>query len=315
MILAEAKEILKGQLSKCKDSEVEHAIWMSEVKAWESGVWHNMMATFKVHAFEGRIVMPYSHPVLMGIDYKNRPSPIMSNWYEFHENGPGKVECAGDSLPFLEGSFPLFVEPREGDRLGFRSVSCEETGKFLQVSGIDVDGARVYSYENVAGSINRLEGEKVEVSAKELIVTKNLWGRVLSISKDITLNDIEVYIIRRDCDAIFAGIIEAGVRDSLVPRYRINARCDWRQFYVMGKKRQPLKVVDPNGQLLMTSPIALLHLALWYDYTFWRQDVGSGDAYLQRGLAALNDSNKQHTGTARSRIQFEGWRNQGGLKT
>jgi hypothetical protein len=325
-----------GKSGSQNRSEILFLLDRAQETAWNRGMWWGFYREVKLKVWGDHIVMPQDFGVLYAINVNGRPTIPRNRWYEFHQNGHGSIEdCLGDKrcnwvrsvVDMGEQAVPF--QPC-GKKLHVRSRGCEEAGKFVVVNGRDHNDDEIYTYyakeeassgsscascdgrcytkdEVANGAVTEYEtqyGERIPIKNEKIVETRTYFSHIESITKPVTQSPVDIWVTDGDSSELLVTMAPHQTTTSF-RKYRLPDTCDnCRCVHVLGKINEPQPLSYDSQPLIIQSRAALINLVISADYEFNKRMPTEADAFLERGLKALDLNLAEKTGPRNLPLQI-----------
>lgn len=111
---------------KYNEGELTHLLNRAEEALFGIGRWVGTIASLKVSAAQGEVVLPTEVGTVLAVSTEKSPTPVYTRYYDFHENGPGfqDPDTNGFNLmidrgeTFVNGEYRRKYYARTGDENG-----------------------------------------------------------------------------------------------------------------------------------------------------------------------------------------------------
>lgn len=277
--------------------------------AWKAGSWQNFNANFKVKVQIGEdgqkyIIAPNTHDVLQKVNFNTEPRDIRDKWFEFHRNGLGGMDKGNWSDDFIDqGYSPVIMQPSKLKgpvKIAARSLDIEKDA-YIHINGLDEDGNRVNTFEE-AGVV----GARLALSNEIRIIDNIHWSYITGISKSVSYNAVEVYLVDANEVMHLASRMEPEQQESNLRKYLVPHSCECNNVEGVFKRSKPSKIVLGTQMMLITDEESLLSMAISKDYLFYRKDPEKALPYIANGLKSLDDEKRESMVTRTGPIEVEG---------
>lgn len=319
-------------------------------RIWKEGTWWGMNAEFFVKSRIGPqgeyyITCPPGYDILKAVNIDGNPTMQRDAYFQFHKNAYGSIEknCGNWTQAVVDlGEHATINEISVGTKrpekiLIGACLTGKETGtspvKFVRIDGEwDRDG-KVWTYEKKTWSERRIAGlnepelydpiygAKIALNDTIRFVENIYWKSIRSITKDITVNPVEVYAIHADQTLQLLTVMEPHETMSKNRRYLIPDSCVKRTCTCTSSTATcncvPIvhgifKVSEPGAVAHNTQPIytsddeALISLAIAMKSLYTDRKPDEAVPYLLNGVKSLEDNNRENQSNDQQTIQVTG---------
>lgn len=332
MTAQEAAELISPQVNLNVERDrdkVFSLLTLVNNKAWKEGSWWGMNKHFHVdvkkdHEGYYYFIAPNGYDTLQAANFNGQPVGIKDKWFQFHKNGNGSIEkCLGDNwITDIQdlGEVPVIIQPRacytKVVKIGARSIGLETDPVKVYINGTDVDGNRVTTFvRKDDGNPDPILGAVLAVSEEIRVIDNIDWGRIDSISKDVSINPVEVYAIHCDGSMQILTRLNAEDRESKLRKYLVPDSCGGaKSVHGIFKISKPRPIVYGSQKMIISDEEALLSLSISMDYLFNKKAPEESLPYTANGVKSLEDDNKRHETPTSQPIQVEGVEDYGFLQ-
>jgi len=290
--------------------------------AWNEGKWYGMSREYFVSVrnenSQNYFIGPKGFDVLLAVNINGKPRMARGLEFQFHKNGYGSVTQSG-SCSWLEdiidfGEKPILqqlnIESGEGVMLGVRSLGPETGTQKVKIRGRYYDDNRVYTFvkdtlssQDTCGCISTtsdseiiktVEGLEIPITDKFRYISNICFNSIDSITKDVTVNPVEVVAIYPDGTAKLISRMEPY---DVVSRYRkylapADAVCDG-VAHALFKVSPQGEISNDSQPLIVSNKEAIIALAMGIHKVYYTQEQQVGQVYLSRGINALEKQKRE----------------------
>ena len=262
-----------------------------------SGKWKGNIITLRYESSTGFITLPYNYAAAIAMTYDRYPHPIFTQFHQYVEEGPGKVDQAlhwpGILLDLGDG----FCTQTDIENPSFIRVysSALDNTKKVRIYG-ELNGATVY---DAAGN----EGEEVTLNAP-MVATTNQFTVITGVTKPHTT--ARVYLKGWD-----------GSTETLLATYQPNETRPRYRRYQTGQAEKEIRIICQRRYIpfvadtdwVFPGNISALRAGIQSRLFEDSTDPDAADASFTRGLNFLNDETKTYRGGGRATVdqQFPQW--------
>ncbi len=93
----------------------------------------------------GCATLPRDVGTVLGMNVNGRPTLIHDQWFQYHINGPGSLDCPPCNTSYELGQFVTWRDPSAPSYLVAEVTSAADNNKRLRVYALDVDGKKIYT--------------------------------------------------------------------------------------------------------------------------------------------------------------------------
>jgi len=93
----------------------------------------------------GCVTLPMDVYTVLAVNNGGLPTVIRNQWFSYHINGPGDMECTPAQYTTVTGEYCTIKDPSEPVYLVAELDSALDNNKKVRVYGWDVDGKRIYT--------------------------------------------------------------------------------------------------------------------------------------------------------------------------
>lgn len=255
-----------------------------------SGKWKGNVITLRYASSEGVITMPFNYAAALALTYDKYPAPIFTEFHQYVEEGPGKVD---ESLHWpgilidLGDGYVTQADPTADSYIRVYS-SALDNGGVVRIYG-KLNGVIVY---DAAGN----EGEQVTLAAP-FVATTNLFDEITGFTKPLTT--ARVYLKGWD-----------NTTETLLATYQPNETRPCYRRYQTGVAEKEIRLICQRRFIptvaetdwVIPGNISALRAGIQARLYEDATDPDAADASFTRGLNFLNDEAKAFRGGARLTI-------------
>lgn len=308
-------------------------------RIWNEGSWWGMTAEFYVSTRKGPnnenyIVCPPNYDILKAVNVNGNPVLPRDRWFQFHKNGSGTIDksCGNwtesvvdlGEYPTINDIFQCTNDARPDKILIGATLTGEETStnppKLVRVQGEWDRGGEVYTYERESFPANKIEflneeqgfhpvfGAKIALNNKLRFIENIWWKKITNITKDVTVNPVEVYAIHNDENKTLQLIAVMGPHQTyarhrryLVPDDACIKSCNCSNscscppvVHGMFKISEPEEIVYDTQTIYTRSREALISLAIGVSEMFNKKKPENSIPFTLNGIKALEDNNREN---------------------
>jgi len=294
LTLAQVREILYPMVNPSDPNDPLFLQMINEVQERyiNSGKWKGNVITLRYASSEGVVTMPFNYAAALALTYDKYPAPIFTQFHQYVEEGPGKVD---ESLHWpgilvdLGDGYCTQADPTTASVIRVYSSAADNT-KVARIYG-KLNGFIVY---DSAGN----EGESVTLTAP-FVATTNQFDEITGFTKPLTT--ARVYLKGWD-----------GTTETLLATYQPNETRPCYRRYQTGVcekeirlicQRRFIPTVAETDWVIPGNISALragIQARLYEDAT----DPDAADASFTRGLNFLNDEAKAFRGGGRATLNM-----------
>lgn len=255
-----------------------------------SGKWKGSIVTLRYESSTGFITMPYNYAAALALTYDRYPFPIFTEFHQYVEEGPGKVDDTlhwpGILIDLGDGFCTQANIPAAGVVRIYSSGS--DNGDVVRVYG-NLNGVTVYDS-------NGNEGEAVTLAAP-FVATTNQFTEITGITKPLT--SARVYAKSWD-----------GSTETLVGTYQPNETRPCYRRYQTGIAEKEIRLICHRRFIptvaetdwIIPGNISALRAGIQARLFEDASDMDAADASFTRGLNFLNDESKTFRGGGRATL-------------
>ncbi len=146
MIVAEIMSDARSVLGKCDNDTVFRRITDSVRLANNQSKGNDWnIALMDLCVCDGCVTLPADVGTVLGINNAGYPTLIRDQWFQFHANGPGSLDCQPWNYTDELGQVCTFKDPSAPVRLVAVVENAADSNSELRVFGWDEDGKRIYT--------------------------------------------------------------------------------------------------------------------------------------------------------------------------
>lgn len=255
-----------------------------------SGKWKGSIVTLRYESSTGFVTMPYNYAAALALTYDRYPFPIFTQFHQYVEEGPGKMDEAlnwpGILIDLGDGYCTQDDIPAAGVVRLYSSAL--DDGDVVRVYG-NLNGVTVY---DASGN----EGEAVTLAAP-FVATTNQFTEITGIAKPLTT--ARVYAKSWD-----------GTTETLVGTYQPNETRPRYRRYQTGVAEKEIRLICHRRFIptvaetdwIIPGNISALRAGIQSRLFEDASDLDAADASFTRGLNFLNDEAKTFRGGGRATL-------------
>jgi hypothetical protein len=292
LTLADVRPILGPMInsSDLNDPLILQRINEGEERLINSGKWKGCIVTLRFESSSGFVTMPYNFAAALALTYDRYPFPIFTQFHQYVEEGPGKMDEAlnwpGILIDLGDGYCTQADIPAAGVVRIYSSAL--DNGDVVRVYG-NLNGVTVY---DSSGN----EGEAVTLAAP-FVATTNQFTEITGFTKPLTT--ARVYAKSWD-----------GVTETLVGTYQPNETRPCYRRYQTGVAEKEIRLICHRRFIPTVAETdwiipgnisalrAIIQSLLFEDAS----DMDAADASFARALSFLNDEAKTFRGGGRATL-------------
>lgn len=167
-------------------------------------LWDRLIARYQICVNQACITWPRSIMTLEVVDICKQPVPVHNGWFEFLENGPGRISigsCSGTSnggcsteMSVGYGAidrgrgFAMFDDPTVASKIRLYPQLAGDVGKTVTIRGFDSNGQQVLT--NAGSTVG-----EVLTLALPFVDSSTTWCRQVfrEVIKQVTLGHVKAY--------------------------------------------------------------------------------------------------------------------------
>jgi hypothetical protein len=257
-----------------------------------SGKWKGSVITLRIASSTGVITLPFNYAAVLAMTYNKCPFPVFTEFHQYVEEGPGKVDEAlnwpGILLDLGDG-FCTQTDPAAASLIRVYS-SAADNADVVRIYG-KLNGAIVY---DASGN----EGEAVTLAAP-FVTTTNQFDEITGFTKPLT--SARVYLKGWD-----------GATETLLATYQPNETVPVYRRYQTGVCEQEIRIicqrrfipVVAETDFVIPGNISALRAGIQARLFEDATDPDAADASFTRGLNFLNDEAKASRGGGRATLNL-----------
>lgn len=257
-----------------------------------SGKWKGSIITLRIASSTGVVTLPFDYAAVLAMTYNKVPFPTFTEFHQYVEEGPGKVDetlhWPGILLDLGDG-FCVQTDPTADSFIRVYS-SALDNGDTVRIYG-KLNGVIVY---DAAGN----EGEEVTLAAP-FVATTNLFDEITGFTKPLTT--ARVYLKGWD-----------GSTETLLATYQPNETVPVYRRYQTGVCEQEIRIicqrrfipVVAETDFVIPGNISALRAGIQSRLFEDASDMDAADASFTRGLNFLNDEAKAFRGGGRATLNL-----------
>lgn len=255
-----------------------------------SGKWKGSIVTLRIDSSPGFITMPYNYAAALAMTYDKYPSPIFTQFHQFVEEGPGKMDETLNWPGILIDLGDGFCTQTDIPAAGVVRVysSALDDGDTVRIYG-NLNGVTVYD-------ANGNEGEAVTLAAP-FTPTTNQFTEITGLTKPRTTS--RVYLKSWD-----------GTTETLLATYQPNETRPMYRRYQTGVAEKEIRIIahrrfiPASAETDWVSPGNISALRAGVQSRLYEEatDNDAADASFTRGLNFLNDEAKTYRGGGRATL-------------
>ncbi len=252
-----------------------------------SGKWKGSIITLRYDSSPGFITLPFNYAAVLAMTYDRYPIPVFTQFHQYVEEGPGKVDEALHWPGILIDLGDGFCTQADMSAAGFVRIysSALDNGKVTRVYG-KLNGVIVY---DAAGN----EGEEVVLSAP-FVATTNQFTEITGFTKPTTT--ARIYAKSWD-----------GVTETSLATYQPNETRPCYRRYQTGQAEREIRIICQRRFVptvaetdwIIPGNISALRAGIQSRLFEDATDPDAADASFVRGLNFLNDEAKTFRGGGR----------------
>lgn len=294
LTLAQVRAILSPMVNADDPNDPLFLSMTNEVleRYLNSGKWKGSVITLRIASSTGVITLPFNYAAVLAMTYNKVPFPTFTEFHQYVEEGPGKVD---ETLHWPGILLDL------GD--GFCTQTDPTTASFIRVysSALDNgDTVRVYGKLNgvIVYDADGNEGEEVTLAAP-FVATTNQFDEITGFTKPLTT--ARVYL--KGWDGSTETLLATYQPNETVPVYRRyqTGVCE-REIRIICQRRFIPVVAETD--ILPIGNISALRAGIQARLFEDASDFDAADASFTRGLNFLNDEAKAFRGGGRATINY-----------
>ncbi len=292
LTLATVRSILSPMVNPNDPNDPLFLQYLNEVleRYINSGKWKGNVITIRYESSTGFVTLPYNYLSVLANTYDRWPVPTFTQFHQYVEEGPGKVDetlhWPGILIDLGDGYVTQDNIPSAGV-LRIHS-SASDDGKTVRVYG-NLNGDTVYDSDGN-------EGEEVTLAAP-YATTTNQFTEMTGFVKPLTKERLYV----RSWDGTTATLVATYQPNETVPCYKRYQTGQAEKEIRMICQRRFIPVVAETDFVIPGNISALragIQARLFEDST----DPDAADASFTRGLNFLNDEAKASRGGGRATL-------------
>ena len=294
LTLAQVRAILYPMVNSADPNDPLFLTMLNEVseRYINSGKWKGSVITLKIASSTGVITLPFNYADVLAMTYDGIPYPTFTEFHQYIEEGPGKVDEAlhwPGILLSLGDNFCTQADPTVASTLRVYS-SAGDNGKVVRVYG-QLNGDIIYD-------TNGNEGEQVTLAAP-FVSTTNQYDKITGLTKDLTT--ARVYLKGWD-----------GTTETLLSTYQPNETVPVYHRYQTGVCEKEIRIICQRRfiplvaetDFVIPGNISALRAGIQSRLFEDATDPDAADASFTRGLNFLNDEAKAFRGGGRATINM-----------
>lgn len=292
LTLADVRAILYPMVNPSDANDPVFLQMINEVQERfiNSGKWKGSIVTLRIESSSGFITMPYDYAAALAMTYDRYPSPIFTEFHQYVEEGPGKMDetlkWPGILIDLGDGFCTQTDIPAAGVVRVYSSAL--DDGDTVRIYG-NLNGATVY---DASGN----EGEAITLAAP-FTPTTNQFTEITGFTKPRTTS--RVYLKNWD-----------GATETLLATYQPNETRPMYRRYQTGVAEKEIRViahrrfipVSAETDWIIPGNISALRAGIQARLYEDATDNDAADASFTRGLNFLNDEAKTFRGGGRATL-------------
>jgi len=299
--------------------------------AWNEGKWYGMSREYFVAVKTGDphdyFIGPNGFDVLMAVNASGTPRLTRGVEFQFHKNGYGSITKEGDCAWFEDvmdcGEGPLLQQLNIESMIGVRSLGPETGNVSVKIRGRYADGNPVYTF--VADKINSqetcgcisstndediiktIDGLEIPITEKFTYISNICFKSIESITKDVTVNPVEVIAINGNGEGKMLARLEPYEVNSRYRKYiaPVGAICNG-SVHALFKISPQAEINNESQPLIISNEEAIIALAMGIHKVYYTQEQTVGQNFLLRGINALEKQKREEEVNSNSPIQVTG---------
>lgn len=289
LTLAQVRSVLYSMVDSTNPNNPLFLEYLNEVQERyiNSGKWKGNVITLRYASSEGVITMPFNYASALALTYDKYPAPIFTEFHQYVEEGPGKVDETlhwPGILVDLGDGYCTQADITAASVIRFYSSAADDT-EVVRIYG-KLNGVIVY---DAAGN----EGEQVTLTAP-FVTTTNQYTEITGITKPLTT--ARVYAKGWD-----------GTTETLLGTYQPNETRPCYRRYQTGVCEKEIRLICQRRFIptvaetdwVIPGNISALRAGIQTRLYEEATDPDAADASFTRGLNFLNDEAKAFRGGAR----------------
>jgi len=255
-----------------------------------SGKWKGTVVTVRFDSSPGFVTLPYNYSGVLAMTYDRYPVPVFTQFHQYVEEGPGKVNEALHWPGILIDLGDGFVTQANIPSAGVLRIysSAADNGKIVRVYG-NLNGDTVYDSDGN-------EGEQVTLAAP-FVATTNQFTEMTGFVKVLT--KARLYV--RSWDGTTATLVATYQPNETVPVYRrYQTGVAEREIRMICQKRFIPTVAETD--FVYPGNISALRAGIQSRLFEDATDPDAADASFTRGLNFLNDESKSSRAGGRATL-------------
>ena len=294
LTLAQVRAILYPMVNSANANDPLFLQILNEVleRYINSGKWKGGVISLRIASSTGVITLPFEYAAVLAMTYNKVPFPTFTEFHQYVEEGPGKVDetlhWPGILLDLGDG-FCTQTDPTAASFIRVYSSALDNGGK-VRVYG-KLNGVIVY---DAAGN----EGEEVTLTAP-FVATTNQFDEITACTKPLTT--ARVYLKG------WTGSVE-----TLLATYQPNETVPVYRRYQTGVCEKEIRLicqrrfipVSAETDFVVPGNISALRAGIQSRLFEDATDPDAADASFTRGLNFLNDEAKAFRGGGRATLNL-----------
>lgn len=294
LILSDVRTVLSPMVDPTNPNNPLFLEMLNEVceRYTNSGKWKGNVVTVKFEASSGFVTLPWTYASALAMTYDRYPYPIFTEYHQYVEEGPGKVDEAlhwpGILIDMGDG-FCTQADITNPSTIRVYSSAADDDLK-IRIYG-ELNGVTVY---DSSGN----EGEELTLAAP-MVETTNQFTKITGFIKPHT--KARVYLKGWD-----------GTTETLLATYQPNETRPSYRRYQTGTTEKEIRMICQRrfipivAETDWVSPGNLSALRAGIQSRLFEDatDPDAADASFTRGLNFLNDEAKAYRGGGRATLDI-----------
>ena len=294
LTLAQVRAILAPMVNPADLNDPLFLTILNEVleRYTNSGKWKGNVVTLKIASSTGFITLPFNYASVLAMTYDTYPAPVFTEFHQYVEEGPGKVDIAlhwPGILISLGNDFCTQADPTAASTIRVYSSAADNTA-VVRIYG-KLNGVIIY---DAAGN----EGEQVTLTSP-FVSTVNQFDEITGFTKPLTKS--RVYLKGWD-----------GTTETLLATYQPNETVPVYARYQTGVCEKEIRIicqrrfipVSAETDFVEPGNISALRAGIQSRLYEDATDPDAADASFVRGLNFLEDETKSFRGGGRATINY-----------